>query len=186
MALAELLSAFERDTEAEVRTILAAGTADAAQIDEDSARARTEQVARAAAPAIADRRAADDAKVAEATHRARAEVLAARAAMLDRIRTAVRAELEGLVDARLGAALIGAAIACAADEPGVLRCSPALADAARAAAPATLRVEVEAAVVTGAVIELASGTQIAATLDAFLDREWPRLACEALALERAR
>ena len=186
MALAELLSAFERDTEAEVRAILAQGTADVAQIDEDSARARAEEIARAAAPAIADRRAADDARIAEATHRARADVLAARAAMLDRLRAAVRAELEGLVDAQLGAALIGAAVACAAGEPGVLHCSLALADAARAASPATLRVEVDAAVATGAVIELASGTQIAATLDAFLDREWPRLACEALALERAR
>ena len=68
----------------------------------------------------------------------------------------------------------------------MLRCPLALADAARAAAPVTLRVEVDAAIATGAIIELASGTQIAATLDAFLDREWPRLACEALALERAR
>lgn len=186
MPLAELLTAFERDTEAEVRAILAAGTADVARIDEDAARARTEQIASAAAPAIADRRAVDDSRIAEAAHRARAEVLVARAAMLDRIHAAVRAELTGLVDARLGAALIGVAVTCAAEEPGVLRCSPALVDAARAAAPATLRVEVDAAVATGAIIELASGTQIAATLDAFLDREWPRLACEALALERAR
>jgi len=186
VALAELISAFERDTEAEVRAILAEGTADAAQIDEDSARARAAQIALAAAPAIADRRAADDSRIAEATHQARAEVLAARAAMLDRIRAAVRGELAELVDARLGSALIGAAVACAADEPGVLRCPLALADAARAAAPVTLRVEVDAAIATGAIIELASGTQIAATLDAFLDREWPRLACEALALERAR
>jgi vacuolar-type H+-ATPase subunit E/Vma4 len=186
VALAELLSALERDTEAEVHAIIAEGTADAARIDEEAARARVEQIALAAAPAIAVRRAADDFRIAEATHRARVEVLVARAAMLDRIRAAVRSELAALVDARLGAALIGAAIECAGSEPGVLRCSVALADAARAATPTTLRVEVDAAVATGAVIELATGTQIAATLDAFLDRVWPRLACEALVLERAR
>ena len=186
MALAELLTALERDTEAEIRAILVAGTADAARIDEDSARTRAARIASDAAPAIADRRAADEARVAEAGHETRAVVLAARAAMLARIRAAVQAELPALVDARLGAALIAAAIACAGGEAGVLRCVPALAEVARAVAPATLRIEVDAAVATGAIIELASGTQIAATLEAFLDREWPRLACEALALERAR
>jgi vacuolar-type H+-ATPase subunit E/Vma4 len=186
VALADLLSALERDTQAEVRAILAAGAADAARIDEESTAARAEQIARAAAPAIADLRAADEARLAEITHRARADVLAARAAMLERIRAATRAELAGLVDTRLGDGLITAALACAGAEPGVLRCAPALASAARAAAPATLRVEVDAAVATGVVVELASGTQIAATLDAFLEREWPRLACEALALERER
>ena len=188
MALAELLRVLEHDAATEVAAIRAAGAAEAARIDADSAAARGERVADALAAFAAQRRAALDAELAAVTRDARARVLAARAAMLDRIRGAVLGELPGLVagDPELAQAVVAAALACVGDEPGTLRCAPPLAELARAAAPPAIRVELDAAVATGVVIELPSGTRIDATLAALLDRAWPTLACEALALERAR
>jgi vacuolar-type H+-ATPase subunit E/Vma4 len=188
MALAELLRVLEADTEAESRAILAAGMVEAARIDAETARLRGEQVSGALAAFAAERRAASDAELTAATRSARAEILAARAAMLDRVRAAVRGELPALLvaDPALGPALIAAALACVGDEPGTLRAAPPLAELARAAAPPAIRVEVDPAVTTGIVIELATGTRIDATLAALLDRAWPQLACEALILERAR
>ncbi|MGE5186020.1 MAG: hypothetical protein ACM31C_28385 [Acidobacteriota bacterium] len=182
MALAQLLDVFARETEGQIREILAAGDADAARITADGARERGRRVTAAAAQSTAERRARADAEVAAALRTARAQVLHARAAMLARVRAAVEAELGALLaaDPRLGAALVADAIACAGGEPGVVRCTPALADAARAAAPAQLRVEADPAIATGAIVELASGTRIDATLARLLAREWPRLACEAL------
>jgi vacuolar-type H+-ATPase subunit E/Vma4 len=113
-------------------------------------------------------------------------VLAARGRMLDRIRARLDGELASLLDDRLAAAVVGAALACAGDDPGVLRCAPAVLAVARARAPATIEVLADAAVATGAVLELATGTRVDATLAALVEREWPALACEALALERAR
>ena len=186
MPLAELVTAFERDTETEVLAILAAGIAEAARIDAAATRARSERIAGASGTFAAGRRIDADARIAEASRRARIAVLATRAAMLDRVRAAVRAQLPALVDTRLGTNLIAAAVACVGDEPGTLRCRPGLVEVARRLAPASVQVEADAEVATGAIIDVATGTRIEATLDAFLDREWPRLACEVLAMERAR
>jgi vacuolar-type H+-ATPase subunit E/Vma4 len=188
MALAELLHALEADAQAESGAILAAATAEAAQIDAETARLRGEQVSGALAAFAAERRAACDAELTAATRSARAEILAARAAMLDRVRAAVLGELPALLaaDPALGPAVIAAALACVGDESGTLRAAPPLAELARAAAPPSIRIETDPAVTTGVVIELAAGTRIDATLAALLDRAWPQLACEALILERAR
>ena len=188
MALDDLLHAIERDGDAERRAILATGEAQAARIDADAARGRSERIAAAVTAFAGDRRAAADIELATLTRRAQAEVLAARAAMLDRIREAISAALPALVadQPRLGAGLVAAALACIGDETGTLRCAPALVEAARAAAPPSLRVEGDPGVSTGAIIELAAGTRVDTTLAALLEREWPRLACEALAMERAR
>jgi vacuolar-type H+-ATPase subunit E/Vma4 len=188
MALAELLRSLENDTAAEVRAITAAGAGEAARIESDAARARSERVAGAIAAFADERRAAADAELAAVIRGARAEVLAARAAMIDRIRGAVLDELPGLLagDPELGQALVSAALACVGDESGILRCTPLLADPARASAPPAIRVEIESSVATGVVIELATGTRIDATLATLLERAWPALACEALTLERAR
>jgi len=188
MALSDLVTQFERETEAEIRAIRSAGDAAAAQIDGEAARVRAERIAVAGAAVTAELRAAADLEIGAVARRARGEILTARAAMLDRIRDAIRGELPGLVasDVRLGASLVAAAIACTGGDGGELRCAPALVEAARAAAPAALRVEGDPAVATGAIIELSTGTRIDATLDALLDRAWPRLACEALAMERTR
>lgn len=182
MALAQLLDVFARETEGQIRDILSAGDADAARITAEASRERAARVAKAGAASTAERRAKADAEIAAAMRTTRAQVLASRAQMLARLREAVEAELalRLVSDPRLGAALVADAIACAGGEPGVVRCAPALEAAARAAAPAELRVEADPAIATGAIVELASGTRVDATLATLLAREWPRLACDAL------
>jgi vacuolar-type H+-ATPase subunit E/Vma4 len=188
MALADLLTALDRDAGAEIRAIHAEAAAEVARIDAGAGRARADRLAAAVAAIRAERGAEAGERLAAASHRARAEVLAARAAMLDRLRAAVAGRLPAVVagDPALGARLIAAALACTGDEPGTLRCGPALVPAARSVAPPAIRVEPDPEVTTGAVIELATGTRIEATLAALLERAWPGLACEALAAERAR
>ena len=181
MALPELLRAFERDAEAELRAIRAAGEADARAIDAAAARARTEKIVAAASATAAEHRAQADAQVAEAMHRARGAVLVARGAMLGRVREAIAAELPALAR-EVGDALLAVAIAWAGDEPGVLRCMPEMAARAAELAPRSLRVEADPLVTTGAVVELDAGTRIDATLAMLLDRDWPRLAAEAVRL----
>ena len=129
MALAELLRVLEHDTEVAIRAIAAAGAGDAARIEADAARARGDRVAGAIAACTAGCSAAGDAELAALERRTRAAVLAARAAMLARIREAVRGELPALVtrDPALGRTLISAALACVGDGQGTLRCPPVLA-----------------------------------------------------------
>ena len=188
MALAELLRVLEDGTAAEVRAITDAAASEAAHIDADASARQSERVASAMAAFAAECRAAGDAEIAAANRAARADVLAARVAMLERLRAAVCEQLSGVVagDLELGRALVMAALACVGDEPGTLRCAPVIADIAREAAPAAIRVEVEPRIATGVVIELATGTRIEATLTTLLDRMWPTLACEALRQERTR
>jgi len=160
MPLGELIEALERDANAEVTAELAAAAAEAARTDAVAARARADRIASALATSRAEQHAVHDAHLAGATHRARTEVLRARAAMLERLRPAVRAMLPELArDPRVARVLRDAAHGCAGESPGRVEETP-----------------------TGIVIELDSGTRIDATLDALLEREWPRLAPVALAL----
>lgn len=165
MALHELLRVFERDTDGEVRAILDAGDAEAARVLAEAERERADRVATAVAAFARHEQAAADAQLAAGEHRARAGVLVARAAMLQRVREAIAVELQARFasDPQLAELLDAAACACAGGEQGEL-----------------------ARVATGVVLELPSGTRIEASLAAVLDRYWPRLACEALALERGR
>lgn len=185
MPLPDLVRALERDTEAEVRAILAAGEAQAAQLEADGARARADLLARDAAEAATQHQARAATQLADVARASRHEVLAARAAMLARLREAVDAALPHLLaaDPRLGASSLTAALACADAGPATLRCAPTLLAAARAAAPPTITVVADPEVATGVVLELASGTRVDATLATLLAREWPRLACEAIAPE---
>lgn len=188
MALAELLRVLEDGTAAEVRAIADAAAGEAARIEAEASSRRRERTATATAACAATCRAVGDAEIAAANRAARADILAARAAMLERVRAGVSEQLPGVLagDPELGRALVAAALACVGDESGTLRCSPVLADIAREASPAAIRVDPEPGVATGAVIELATGTRIDATLTTLLDRVWPTLACEALQQERAR
>ena len=188
MALAELIRVLEDSTAAEVRAIAEAAAGEAARIETDALARRSERIARATAAFAAKRRATGDGEIAAANRAARGEVLAARAAMLERIRAGVREQLPAVLagDPELGRALVAAALACVGDESGILRCAPQLADIAREAAPAAIRIEAEPGVATGLVVELATGTRIDATLTTLLDRVWPTLACAALQQERAR
>lgn len=180
MPLADLMQTLERDTAAQIRAVLAAAEANAAQVEADAMRSRDEQLARAAQHWCDECQCRADTQLATAQHAARTRVLEARAAMLDRVHEQVRALLPGYL-AAVGEALATAAIECAGERPGVLRCTPALAEVAHRLAPSSLRVEPAAAVRTGVIIELAAGTQIVATLDALLAREWPRLAAAIVA-----
>lgn len=182
MALPELIQAFERDTQAELAAIRAAAEAEVRAIDAEAARARGERIASAAAATVVEHRAQADADVAAALHRARADIYTHRTAMLQRLRVEIEHQLVALLDASLGDALLRVAIACAGDEPGTLHCAPTLALRARVLAPASLQIASDDTVATGAIIELASGTRIDATLARLLEREWPQLSGEAVRL----
>lgn len=156
MPLGDLLEALKRDADAEVRAVTAAADADVARIDAESVRACSDCLAQAVRAATEEERVVAEARLAEADRRHRREVLEARAAMLERIRAAVKDELPRLLDDALRAKLRAAVDAYGEGTP---RETP-----------------------TGYVIELADGTRIDATLDAVLDRVWPRLAAEAVVL----
>jgi vacuolar-type H+-ATPase subunit E/Vma4 len=160
MPLGDLIAALERDAGVEVSAALASAAADAARTETSAQHARADRIASELATARAEQQAVHDARLAGITHRARVEVLRARGAMLERLLPAVRAALPELArDPRVARALRDAAQACAGESPGQLQETP-----------------------TGVVIELASGIRIDATLDAVLDREWPRLAPLALTI----
>lgn len=154
MPLADLLATLERDASAEASAITGAAATDVARIDEESARATREALARAVRTAAEAQQLTADARLAAARQTHRRAVLGARAAMLERLREAVRAELPGIVDAALRARLLAAAQTYG---DGTVHEVP-----------------------TGVVVELADGTRIDATLEAALERRWPRLAAEAL------
>ena len=156
MPLADLLATLEHDAAAEARAIAGAAAADVARIDEESARVTREALARALRSVADAHQSTADAQLAAARQANRRAVLGARAAMLERLREAVRAELPGLVDAALRARLLAAAQAYG---DGTVHEVP-----------------------TGIVVELAGGTRIDATLEAALERRWPRLAAEALTI----
>jgi len=182
MALPELLHVFELEAADEVCAILAAGEADARTTDAEAARTRREKITSAAAATALEHRRQADAQIATALHRSRAAVLTARAAMLARLRQTVEVELARRLDdsPQLAAALVASALACTGDKRGALRCTPALEPAARAVTPPRLHIEVDPAIATGVVIELETGTTVDATLAMLLDREWARLATEAV------
>lgn len=177
MALAELLATLERDGEAQVRAELAAAEADAARIEAAEGRARAERLTSAGSRVRAELRASADVQIADAMRAARTNVLAARAALLERLRPAVRAQLPDRT-ADIGDALVDAALAHARGG-GELRCAPALVARARERALQAITVVADPTV-TGVVLELANGARIEATLDAVLDRAWVQLAPAAL------
>lgn len=179
MPIADLLSNLEREGEAEIRVLLAAAEAEVARIEAESARSRAHRLTASGKVVQAEHQAAADLEIAAATRRAREDVLTARAGVLSRVLAVTRDLLPALVaehGERLAPNLIAAALACTGCEPGVVRCAPSIVACARAAAPPNLRVEPDLLIATGVVIELDRGTRIEASLDALLDREWPRLA----------
>jgi hypothetical protein len=183
VALSDLLDAVAREAELEIAAELAAAEADATVIRDAAARARAARLATHRRASETARRESLEARVAEARRRTRAHVLAARLAMLERLREAVLAELPGALvraAAPVATALADAACTAAAGGAGAARCHPMLLERVRTRAP-QLEVAADESI-TGIVIELASGTRIEATLTALLEREWSRLAPEALAL----
>lgn len=160
MPLADLMQALELEAAESVRAIVDDARARAAALEAAAARERAERSERATRERRDACRTDADARLASAHREARASVLAARAAMLDRVRDAVRAQLPARAG-EVGGVLAAAALACAGTAPGVRRDLP-----------------------TGVIVELASGTQLVATLDALLYREWPALATVILELAK--
>jgi vacuolar-type H+-ATPase subunit E/Vma4 len=146
MALAELLRDLEHTADAEARAISDAGAAEVARIEAAAARTRADRRAAAAGALAAELGGLTDTELAGARRAARVAVLEARAAMLDRVREAVRASLPAMLEehaARVGPGLVRDALACTGGGSGVLHCAPALDAGARAAAPAALRIELD-------------------------------------------
>lgn len=157
MPLADLVQALERDAAAQIRSLLDTASAHARALEAQAAHDREDRAMRAANACREECRASADERRAAAQQTARAEVLTERAAMLERVRTALLAQLPAYAS-RVKPALERAAKACAGDRPAVTREVP-----------------------TGVVIELATGTQIVATLEALVEREWPRLSAAIVA-----
>ncbi len=156
MALADLLAALARDADAEVHAAADAAARDAEKIEAEAARQCVVRLEAALREITERERAKHAAHLAETTQRCRRAVLEARAAMLERLRSALRDILPSFVDAELRARFAEAA--------------SAFGDGARRDVP------------TGVVIELDGGTRVEASLEATLAVAWPRLAAEALAL----
>ena len=157
MPLADLIQALERDAAEQIRVLSDVASARAAQLEAEAARRRDDTSANAMQAWRDECRARADEREATVRQAARAAVLASRAAMLDRVRASLLAQLPAYAS-RVMPALARAALACAGDRPHTRR------DGA-----------------CGVVIELDTGTQIAATLDALAAREWPSLAAAVVA-----
>lgn len=153
MALDELLSALERDADAEERGELDAARAEAARITAESAarvgRRRREQLSSRELAL----RAAADAALASRRRDARRAVLAARQQVLERVFSAARAALDQLVDrpelddilrrdVERGLAVLG-------DTSAIVRCAPTLAHRVRAIVGARAEVEADPSVPIG-------------------------------------
>ena len=187
MALADLLRSLEDDAASQIAGVLAAARADADALEAEASRSRDERRREASEQHARACQGTADARVATAQREARNQVLVARAAMLDRIRAALRTRLRVLGQScELIDALARAVIANAGDRPGVLYGPPSLLVHLRTLAPPTLRVEANEDMTTGVSIVLATGTEIVATLDSLADREWPALAATALRLAKER
>ena len=158
MPLADLVRALELDAAAQVRALLAGARARADEIEAAAGNGREATLAREIAASNAEYRASADDKVAAVRQRMRTTVLVARAEMLDRVRAALLAQLPAHLP-RVAAALARAAQTCVGEAKYV-----------------------ECRVPTGVVLELDNGTQIVATLEALVEREWPRLAAAIIEL----
>jgi vacuolar-type H+-ATPase subunit E/Vma4 len=192
VAIANLLAALEREADAERAAITAAAEAEAEQVRAGAARRHDLDRQTAIAAFRAERTRRADAEVAAAARRWRGDVLAARGAALDRLRAAMAAELPAQLAGGDGPRLLDALLAAALaplpdDAAATVSCPPALAAAVRErlAGRPTLAVTGDGDVGSGARIIVGGGALVIdATLEAQLDRHWPRLRQTALAPDR--
>jgi len=193
MALTALLDELTRRAEAEIASVRAAAGADAAAITAAATRRLAER--RSAALGARERVLRNDAAraVAAAARDARRAELEARARLLERVFAAAAARLPAAGSSPVFLAGLSRrlteAMVCLGDQPGALRCTPGLADAAGriAATHGDLTTTPDPSVGVGFILESADGRlAIDGTLEGALARERPDLALVALqALERA-
>lgn len=184
MALPELMARLERDADERVAAIQAKARAEAAAIAE----AAREQVAARRAQALAERRrsrrAALELELAGARQASRAEVLEARRALLARLRERTVAALLAAPQPAALEVLARGALRHLEGVPARVRCSEAAVQAIAVVtrAAADLEVVIDAATPPGLIFEARDGSvRVDATLEALLDRAWPRLSVELLA-----
>lgn len=184
MALEHLLSALERDAEAEAKALVDEAHREAARIAAESldrlARRRAQWTAEQETALRADCRCA----VAEAQRQARRQVLEARYRLLDRV---FRAAGQRLPELARGAGYAEALprqveeILSYVDGPALLLCSPELEPAVRRLAPAAVTVRADPDVGPGLrAVSADGGLRVDATLAGRLARLRPILAIEAL------
>jgi vacuolar-type H+-ATPase subunit E/Vma4 len=188
MALEHLLAALERDAAAEAERLLAAARAEAAAIRAAAEERVAQRRAAALGARAAELRGRAERALGEARRGGRRLELEARQRLLGRVAAAARARLPAAMAApeyraALPAAL-AAALACAGEAAVVIRCPVALVAAVRDALPqgAGAAVEADAGVRAGYTLATADGVlTVDDTLDARLERLWPRLAPGVLA-----
>lgn len=188
MPLDHLLTALEREAGAQAEASVAAARAEAAEISRQ-ADTRLGQMRQDALQAReADLRGAAEAALGEARRAARATVLEARQRLIDRVFETARGMLPGAgAGDAYRAALpqhIAEALAALGDQPAVIRCDAALADAVRTAVARKkhLVVRPEADARPGVVVATTDGTiEVDNTLDGRLERLRPQLALEVMA-----
>lgn len=183
MAMPHLLDALRRDAQTEIAAIDAEADERVAQLKALATRDRGERIRVEVERVRRDLQDQADTRVAQAALAARRARLEARHEMLGRVRRAARSKLPGLLERPgLTAALVDAAVAAAGDRAARLRCSQAVAGAARERAGG-LPVEVDPSCGSGAIVELADERgAVDATLEAFFDRAWPVLRIASLNL----
>lgn len=188
MPLEHLLSALEREAQAQSEALLAAARAEAAEISRRS----EELVARQRADVLRTRegelRGAAEATVGEARRAARATVLTARQQLIDRVFERAREMLPGASAGEAYRAVlpqhIAEALAALGDQPAVIRCDAGVADAVRSAVARKehLVVRPEAGARAGVVVATTDGTiEVDNTLDGRLERVRAQLALEVMA-----
>ena len=189
-----LLATLERDAVAEIARIEAESRTRALAIIAAAERRMQERRDAALGARRAAGRVALERALAAARHAARERALQARAALLDRVFTAIRAVLPELAttaeyQARLASELEQAR-AFLAERPAVVRCAPELAEKLRQVAHTNgrLKIEPDGGISAGFRVATQDGAlEVDATLEGRLRRAQPRIAIEALAaLEAAR
>ncbi len=182
-----LLAGLERAAEAEIARVAAEGGAQAAaltaQAEQRTALRRQTTLGRRES----EGRAAIARALAEARHLARERTLLARARLLDRFFTALRAALPGLADTpayRVALAQdVARTLAFAGEREAVVHCAPALTTYLRRLVKANRRLSIKADPHIAAGFRVATadgGLEVDGTLEGLALRLRPRLALEAL------
>lgn len=188
MALEHLLAALERDTEEQVSALLQEAAARAAAIRDETESAVTEQLATFEHRRRTALTAEAGTEVAEARERAGRRRLEARAAFLSAVFERARERLDEAAAREAGrAALVEQAreaVSFLGGAPGLLRCSPALAEPLTAAFPAGTSVEIrpDRTAPPGFTVTTADGhLTVDGTLAPRLERLRPQLAVDLMA-----
>lgn len=184
MAISELLRALENEAADRAHEVREEALAEATALRNEAARDNAVALEAELSAYRAKVQAAADAQVSSAERVHRARVLEARSESLELLHGAVRAALPGLLEGDAGGALFDAlidtAMSARGDGPAVMRVPSRWLPRARERAPGVELVADET-IGAGVRLEQESGRVVVdATLEALLERFWPRLRIAAL------